>query len=65
MSAVIDHGGVMTTEDLAKHCSTFEEAISVEYKGVRLWEIPPNTQGIVALMALSMLKNIDVKGSHM
>ena len=62
MDVVQKFGGVMTTEDLAHHVTTYEEPISVEYKGVRLREIPPNGQGIVALMALNILEEFDLKG---
>ena len=51
----------MTKEDMTSHESLFEEPISVEYKGKRLWETRPNSHGIVALMALNILKHIDLK----
>ena len=62
MEAVNHNGGVMSLEDLKSHTSTRVDPISVEYKGVRLWEIPPNGQGIVALMTLNILKGFDMKG---
>ena len=47
-------GGVLTEADLAAHTSTWEEPISVEYRGVRLYETPPNGQGLAALIGLSV-----------
>lgn len=61
VEAVRHNGGVMTLDDLKGHTSTLVEPISTEYKGVRLWEIPPNGQGIVALMTLNILKGFDMK----
>ena len=55
--------GAMTAEDLAQHTCDWVEPISIDYRGFRLHEIPPNTQGIAALMALGILRNFDV-GSH-
>ena len=64
--AIIDvvrkFGGVMTKEDLANHMSNFEEPISVEYKGCRLWEMPPNGHGMVALIAINILEQCDIAG---
>ena len=53
-------GGAMTKDDLAAHRADWVEPIDVEYKGHRLHEIPPNGQGIAALMALGMLGELEV-----
>ncbi|CAK8675222.1 glutathione hydrolase-like YwrD proenzyme [Clavelina lepadiformis] len=55
------HGGILDHEDLEEHFTDFVEPISVEYKGLRLWEIPPNSQGIVALEVLNILKNFNLE----
>ena len=43
-------GGVMTEEDLASHYTTFPTPIMTNYRGVEVWEIPPNGQGLAALI---------------
>jgi len=53
-------GGCMTVDDLAAHCSTWEKPVSTTYQGLRLWECPPNGQGITALMALNLLEGFDL-----
>lgn len=53
-------GGHLTRADLAAHRSTWVEPIGVSYRGHEIWEIPPNTNGIVALTALAILEGIDV-----
>ena len=60
--AVRKAGGVMTPEDLAAHESTWDEPISVTYRGMRVWECPPNGQGITALIALNLLEGFELKG---
>ena len=50
----------MTAEDLASHVSTWEEPISVTYRGLRVYECPPNGQGITALIALNILEGFDL-----
>jgi gamma-glutamyltranspeptidase len=62
VAACASFGGVMSTDDLMNHVSTFEEPISTDFKTVKLWETPPNSQGIVALMTLNLLETFDLKG---
>jgi len=54
------HGGAMTMEDLAAHTVDWVAPIGHSYRGYTLHEIPPNTQGIGALMMLGMLENFDM-----
>jgi len=53
-------GGLFTEADLAAHRADWVEPISIEFAGVRVHEIPPNGQGIAALMALGILAHTDV-----
>jgi gamma-glutamyltranspeptidase/glutathione hydrolase len=55
-------GGLLTAEDLAKHQSTWVDPIGADYRGYRVWELPPNGQGIAALLALNVLDGMDVAG---
>ena len=52
--------GVLTTDDLAAHTSTWVDPISYEYRGVRVYETPPNGQGLAALVALNVLEGWDL-----
>ncbi|HDP94226.1 MAG TPA: gamma-glutamyltransferase [Candidatus Aminicenantes bacterium] len=53
-------GGYFTMEDLAACTPRWEEPLSVDYRGYRVWELPPNGQGIAALQMLAMLSEMDV-----
>ena len=53
-------GGCLTVEDLAFHVSTWETPISTAYCGLRLWECPPNGQGLTTLIALNILDGFDL-----
>lgn len=54
-----EFGGYFCKEDFASYESQWVEPISVNYRGCDVCEIPPNGQGIVALMALNILKHFD------
>ena len=53
-------GGLLTADDLAAHTSTWVDPISVRYRDHEVWELPPNGQGIAALMALGILDGVDM-----
>ncbi|MEZ5728603.1 MAG: gamma-glutamyltransferase family protein [Burkholderiaceae bacterium] len=55
-----EHGGAMTTADLRDYRPDWVTPISRDYRGYTLHEIPPNGQGIAALMALGMLEHFDL-----
>jgi gamma-glutamyltranspeptidase/glutathione hydrolase len=57
--AVKAAGGVLDTEDLAAHRGDWVEPISTSYHGVEVATIPPNSQGITALIALNVLAGLD------
>jgi gamma-glutamyltranspeptidase/glutathione hydrolase len=56
------NGGVMSADDLSSHVSTWDQPISTIYRGIRVWECPPNGQGITALLALNILEGFDLAG---
>lgn len=73
IKVVQDLGGHLQLEDLQHHLDTGSEAvdpISVKFtgqglaegEGVELWEHPPNGQGIVALMALGIIQELEKQG---
>lgn len=54
-------GGFLTLDDLKKNQPTWVTPMSVPFKGYRLWELPPNNQGIAALEMLRILEPYDLK----
>jgi len=54
------HGGAMRASDLAAHHADWVGTISGDYRGYTVHEIPPNGQGIVALIALGILEHFDM-----
>jgi gamma-glutamyltranspeptidase / glutathione hydrolase len=53
-------GGCLSLEDLAQHTSTWTEPISTTYRGLRIFECPPNGQGLATLLALNLLEGFDL-----
>jgi gamma-glutamyltranspeptidase/glutathione hydrolase len=52
--------GAMTVADLAAHTADWVEPIAGNYRGYTVHEIPPNGQGIAALVALGILDELDL-----
>jgi gamma-glutamyltranspeptidase/glutathione hydrolase len=52
--------GVMRASDLAAHRADWVGTISRAYRGYTIHEIPPNGQGIIALIALGILEQFDI-----
>jgi gamma-glutamyltranspeptidase/glutathione hydrolase len=51
-------GGTMTAEDLASFSSEWIEPISIDYRGWKVYELPPNTQGFAALEMLNIMETV-------
>jgi gamma-glutamyltranspeptidase/glutathione hydrolase len=54
------YGGVLTMDDLASHTLDWVEPLGQNYRGYTLHEVPPNGQGIGALITLGILENLDM-----
>ncbi len=64
VNALQKHGGCIVLDDMKEDLTqcTFPESISVEYKGLKVHQIPPNGQGIAGLIALSGLNALEESG---
>src|SRR5262249_8031987 len=62
---VLAEGGVRTLRDLSSHRSTWDAPISTTYRDRRVWECPPNGQGITALLALNILEGFEQLDMHL
>ena len=54
-------GGFITAADLAAHKADWVEPIGTNYRGYDVYEMPPNTQGFVALEMLNLLEGYDIR----
>ena len=57
-------GGFLTFEDLAGYAPEWVKPVSVNYRGTDVWEMPPNGDGIVVLMALAILNHLEPDKEH-
>ena len=55
-------GGHLRLEDLQDHEANWVDPVSVDYRGVEVFELPPNGQGIAALQMLQILEGFDLEG---
>lgn len=60
-SFVARAGGFLSVADLAEHRSDWVEPVSASYRGIDVWELPPNGQGIAALQILNLLEGFDLR----
>jgi gamma-glutamyltranspeptidase/glutathione hydrolase len=55
-------GGYLTIDDLRKHEVAWVDPISIDFRGYRIWELPPAGQGVAALQMMKMLEPLDLEG---
>ncbi len=60
LDAAAQQGAALKESDLASYEHEWVKPISVEYRGVELCELPPNGQGLAALIALGILRQFDM-----
>lgn len=53
-------GGYIRKSDLAAFYPEWVQPLSINYQGYDIWELPPNGQGMIALMALGILNGVDM-----
>ncbi|WP_308634893.1 gamma-glutamyltransferase [Paenibacillus silvisoli] len=60
VGAIREDGGYLTEQDFAAHRSEWVEPLAVTYRGLRICQMPPNSQGFALLMMLNMLDRIEL-----
>ena len=56
-----EQGGFLSYDDLAEYHAEWIDPVSTNYRGLDVWELPPNGQGIAALQILNILEQYDIK----
>jgi len=56
------HGGFFAPEDFASTRAEWVTPISTDYRGVTVWQLPPNGQGLAVLQMLNVLETFDLRG---
>ena len=57
-----ENGGFFELPDFYRFYAEIVEPLSIDYRGIRVYENPPNSQGITMLIALNILKRFDLSG---
>lgn len=56
-----EHNGLLATDDFANHRSEWVEPVCSDYRDLTVFEVPPNSQGLTALMTLNILERAGVE----
>jgi gamma-glutamyltranspeptidase / glutathione hydrolase len=62
VATIAPRGSLLTREDFANHRGEVVTPISSNYRGLDILELPPNGQGLTALVQLNILENFDLGG---
>ena len=54
-------GGLLAPDDLADTSSSWVDPVGSDYRGVRVWELPPPGQGITTLQMLNLLESFELR----
>ncbi|WP_310415488.1 gamma-glutamyltransferase [Mycoplana sp. BE70] len=55
-------GGLHTLDDFASTAGEYVQPVSISYRGHDIYQMPPNNQGLTALLMLNILSEFDLKG---
>jgi len=58
------HSGLLSQRDMELHTSTWTEPLRISYGKYAIWQTPPNTQGLAALLALNIVEGLDLAATR-